>query len=146
MTHVPLDYVWVVPCLAGVGVWGRGRLLSPFPQRHDWELKIAGRKRAPDQARREHWAVSARCDSWFSRIAAGISGARRPLPHRQSHVIDPFVKWSTGGILVQLELDADHIRPSGIVDVPGLIDSVGFTIYDQGVVAILGGIDALLVH
>ena len=65
------------------------------------------------------------------------------LPHRQIHVIDPFVKWSTGGILVQLELDADHIRPGGIVDGPGLIESVGLTIDDQRVVAILRGIDAL---
>ena len=67
------------------------------------------------------------------------------LPHRQSHVIDPFVKWSTGGILVQLVLDADHIRPSGIVDGPGLIESVGLTIEDQGVVPILRRTDALKV-
>ena len=43
------------------------------------------------------------------------------LPHRQSHFIHPFVKWSTGGILVQLILDTDHILPSGSVDRPSLI-------------------------
>jgi hypothetical protein len=65
------------------------------------------------------------------------------LPNGQSHVIDPFVKGSTGGILVQLKLDADHIRPSRIVDGPGLIESVGLTIHHERVVAILRGIDAL---
>lgn len=55
---------------------------------------------------------------------AGFSAPPRALPHRQIHVIDPFVKWSAAGVLVQLELDADHIRPRGIVDVPGLVQSV----------------------
>jgi hypothetical protein len=50
------------------------------------------------------------------------------LPHRQSHVIDPFVKWSAGGILVQLVLNADHIRPSSSVNVPGLIESIGLAV------------------
>lgn len=60
-------------------------------------------------------------------------------------MIDPFVKWSTGGILVQLELDADHIRPSGRVDRPGLIESVRITIENQRVVAVLRCIEALKV-
>src|SRR6202042_683744 len=61
----------------------------------------------------------------------------------QIHVIDPFMNRSAGGILVQLVLDADHIRPRGIVDRPGLVESVGLTIDDQRVVAILRGADAL---
>jgi hypothetical protein len=65
------------------------------------------------------------------------------LPHR--YLIDPFLKRSTEGILVQLELDAGHIRRSSIVEVPGLIESVGLTIEDQRVVAILRGTDAIKV-
>src|ERR1700733_503401 len=70
-------------------------------------------------------------------------GQSSPLPHCQIHVIDPFMNRSAGGILVQLVLDADHIRPRGIVDRPGLVESVGLTIDDQRVVAILRGADAL---
>ena len=67
----------------------------------------------------------------------------RALPHGQSDVIDPLVQWSAGGILVQLVLDADHIRPGGIVGVPGLIESVAVTVQNERVVAILRGADAL---
>jgi hypothetical protein len=49
-------------------------------------------------------------------------------------MIHPFVKRSCGGILVQLELNADHILPGGGVDIPCLIESVGRTIEDQRVV------------
>lgn len=73
----------------------------------------------------------------------------RPLlasPHSQSHLVDPFVKWSTARVLVQLVLEADLILPSGTVDVPGLIEAVGYTIEDQRIVAILRGIiDELIV-
>lgn len=65
------------------------------------------------------------------------------LPHRQGHVVDPFVKWSGAGVLVQLILDADHIGPRGVVGGPGLIEPVGLAIEDQRVVAILRGADAL---
>ena len=55
------------------------------------------------------------------------------------------MQWSAGGILVQLVLDADHIRPSGGVDVPGLIESVCLTVEHECVVTILRGIEALIV-
>ena len=67
------------------------------------------------------------------------------LPHGQSHFIDPFVKRSASGIVVQLELQADLICPGSTVDVPGLIDSVRCAIKDQRIVAILRGIDELIV-
>ena len=53
------------------------------------------------------------------------------------------MNWSAGGVLVQLVLDADHIRPRGIVDRPGLVESVVLTIDNQRVVAILRGADSL---
>src|SRR5579863_6911858 len=67
------------------------------------------------------------------------------LPHRQSHLIDPFVKVRPGGVLVQLVLEADLILPSRAVGGPGLVESVGGSIKDQRVVAILGGIGQVVV-
>jgi hypothetical protein len=55
------------------------------------------------------------------------------------------MNWIPGGVLIQLVLDADHIRPGGIVNRPGLVESVRLTIDDQRVVAILRGVDALFV-
>src|SRR6185437_15180426 len=80
------------------------------------------------------------CRSLRDAHSLRASGA---LPLRQSHVIDPFVKWSTGGILVQLVLDAGLILPRGRVDRPSLIESVSSTVEDERVVAILRGTGAL---
>jgi len=55
------------------------------------------------------------------------------------------MKWGAGGILVQLVLDADHIRPGGVVEGPGLVESVCMTVKYECVVAILRGTDALVV-
>ena len=65
------------------------------------------------------------------------------LPLRQSHIVNPFVKRSTGGILVQLVLNPGLILPGGRVDRPGLIESVASTVEDECVVAILRGTGAL---
>ena len=67
-------------------------------------------------------------------------------PHRQGYVVDPFMKWSSRGVLVQLELDADLIRPISRVGIPSLIKGIDCTIQDQRIVAILRGIiDELVV-
>jgi hypothetical protein len=36
---------------------------------------------------------------------------RARSPRGQSDIIDPFVKWSAGGILIELKLNADHVGP-----------------------------------
>src|SRR6185503_18305196 len=64
-------------------------------------------------------------------------------PDRQSYVVDPLVKWSAAGVLIQLKLNADHILPGGTAEVPALVEPVRFPIEDQRVVAILCGTDAL---
>jgi hypothetical protein len=59
--------------------------------------------------------------------------------------MDQFMQRGAAGILVELVLDADHIGPDGLVDVPGLIKSECLTVENERVVAILGGTDALKV-
>ena len=77
------------------------------------------------------------------------AGHLQPLaarsPRGESDVIDPFVQRSAGGVLIELELNADHVGPRGVIDFPSLVESVALAVEDERVVAIGIGAGSLKV-